>query len=263
MEQRLRSAKAFSAGYYVSFRPLCCLQQPPVYGSFSAVTDATSNRREPVKYAWVGDTSIAYQVLGSGPIDLIYMQGFLSNVELNWEHPLLARFLRELARFSRLIIVDRRGIGCSERFTPADTPPIEALVDDVTAVIDAESSDRPVMFATGDCVFIAALFAASHPDRLSGLVLYGGASTWRKTEEISWGMTGPELEKDARTVRDELGKGLWFKQANPSIASDRREIAWGGRYERLSLTPGSVYPDRYRRHPAGHSDAHASAAPDR
>ena len=78
------------------------------------------------RYAWNGDIALAYHVLGEGPIDLVYLQGYVSNVDLNWEHPALSRFLRELARLGRLIITDRRGLGCSERFTPADTPPIES-----------------------------------------------------------------------------------------------------------------------------------------
>jgi hypothetical protein len=75
--------------------------------------------------------ALAYQVVGQGPIDLLYMQSSISNVEVNWEHPMLAGFLRELAGIGRLIVADRRGLGCSERFTPGDTPPIETLIDDV------------------------------------------------------------------------------------------------------------------------------------
>lgn len=196
-----------------------------------------------IQYAWAGDSSIAYQVIGSGPIDLFYMQGFLSNVELNWEHPALARFLHQLARFSRLVVFDRRGLGCSERFTPNDTPPIENLMEDVSAVMQSVQAERPVLFATGDCAFIAMLFAASYPGRLSALVLYGCTATWRKSEQIPWGLTEAELQASNRKIRDSLGSGWWFQQANPSIESDPRDIAWGGRYERLSITPGTIYPE--------------------
>jgi hypothetical protein len=84
-----------------------------------------------VRYAWNHEVALAYQVLGQGPIDLLYMQSSISNMEVNWEHPMLAGFLRELAGIGRLIVADRRGLGCSERFTPGDTPPIETLIDDV------------------------------------------------------------------------------------------------------------------------------------
>jgi pimeloyl-ACP methyl ester carboxylesterase len=84
-----------------------------------------SVERPDIHYAWNGDSSLAYQVVGDGLDDLIYLQGFLSNVILHWEHPGVARFLRRLAEFTRLVVTDRRGLGCSERFTPADIPPIE------------------------------------------------------------------------------------------------------------------------------------------
>jgi class 3 adenylate cyclase/pimeloyl-ACP methyl ester carboxylesterase len=196
-----------------------------------------------IQYAWAGDSSIAYQVLGSGPIDVFYMQGFLSNVELNWEHPGLSRFLHQLARFSRLTVFDRRGLGCSERFTPNDAPPIENLMEDVSAVMHSVKADRPVLFATGDCAFIAMLFAATYPGHLSALVLYACTPTWRKSEQIPWGLTEAELEESNRKIRDHLGSGLWYQEANPSIRSDPREVAWGGRYERLSITPGTIYPE--------------------
>jgi hypothetical protein len=82
--------------------------------------------RPQIRYAWNGGISLAYQVVGEGPVELVYLQGFLSNVELNWENPALAHFLREFARLRPLVVTDRRGLRCSERFTPADTPPIEA-----------------------------------------------------------------------------------------------------------------------------------------
>ena len=114
-----------------------------------------SVERPDIRYAWNGDDSLAYQVVGDGPVDLVYIQGELSNVILNWEHPAFTRFARALARFSRVIITDPRGLGCSERFTPRDIPPIETLVNDLQAVLDEAGSERPAIFATGDCGFIA------------------------------------------------------------------------------------------------------------
>src|SRR4029450_12377120 len=94
-----------------------------------------------VQYAWNHEVALAYQVVGQGPVDLLYMQSSISNVEVNWEHPMLAGFLRELAGIGRLIVADRRGLGCSERFTPGDTPPIETLMYDVLAVLDEAASE--------------------------------------------------------------------------------------------------------------------------
>jgi pimeloyl-ACP methyl ester carboxylesterase len=126
-----------------------------------------------MRYAWNGEISLAYQVLEGPEPSLIYLQGYLSNVELNADHPPFARFLRELAQVARVVVTDRRGLGCSERFTPADTPALEDLLGDVTAVLDAAGCERSIVFATGDCGPLACLFAATYPDRVSGLVLWG------------------------------------------------------------------------------------------
>lgn len=105
-------------------------------------------------------------------------QGYLSNVILNWDHPSFVRFADGLSRFSRLVVTDRRGLGCSERFTPRETPPIETLVDDLLAVLDEIESERPAIFATGDCGFIAMPFAATYPDRIGASIdpARGGAN---------------------------------------------------------------------------------------
>ena len=198
------------------------------------------------RYAWNGDIALAYQVLGEGPTDLVYLQGYLSNVDLNWEHPALSRFLHELARLGRLIITDRRGLGCSERFTPADTPPVEALMGDLEAVLDAAGSTRAVIFATGDCGFIASLFAATYPERATALVLYGSASTWLRNDELPWGWTEQRLQEETVWLRDHLGDGEWMRQAAPTLFSNTRELAWAGRYERLSVAPGAVVAEALR-----------------
>jgi class 3 adenylate cyclase len=199
--------------------------------------------RTETRYAWNGDASLAYQVAGDGEVDLVYLQGYLSNVELNWEQPDFAAFLRELARFSRSIVTDRRGLGCSERFTPADTPPIETLADDLLAVLDAVGSERPVLFATGDCGFIACLFAATYPERLLGLILYGASPTWRKSEETPWQRSDRELEDSLRSVCQDVS-GYWWRRANPSFSE--HQVEWAVRYTRVSLTPGGCFADGRR-----------------
>jgi pimeloyl-ACP methyl ester carboxylesterase len=198
------------------------------------------------RYAWNGEISLAYQVVGEGPVDLVYLQGYLSNVELDWEHAGLARFLRELSRFSRLVVTDRRGLGCSERFTPADTPPIEILMGDLKAVLDTVGSERPVLFATGDCGFIAVLFAATHPERLTAVVLYGTSPRWEQSDDTPWGMTKAQLEADLVSVRARWGTGDWASEANPSLGLDRRGTEWCARYERCSIAPGAAYSEAVR-----------------
>jgi pimeloyl-ACP methyl ester carboxylesterase len=87
--------------------------------------------RPETRFAWNGDVSLAYQVCGDGSTDLVYLQGYCSNVDVNWESPSLSRFLRGLASYTRLIVTDRRGWGCSERFTPGSVPDVDTLTDDV------------------------------------------------------------------------------------------------------------------------------------
>jgi pimeloyl-ACP methyl ester carboxylesterase len=128
------------------------------------------------RFAWNGDSTVAYEVVGDGPVDLVYMPGFINNLEVVWDKPLMARFLKRLASFSRLIMIDRRGMGLSDRLSPEDLPPIEELVDDIDAVLDSVGSERAVIFGTSDCGAIAAMYAASHPDRPAGLIVYASSA---------------------------------------------------------------------------------------
>jgi class 3 adenylate cyclase len=198
-----------------------------------------------IRYAWNGDSSLAYQALGDGPNDLVYLQGFLSNVLLNWEHAAFGRFLRQLSGFARLIVTDRRGLGCSDRFTPADVPPIESLVDDLLAVLDASECERPALFATADSGFIAMPFAATYPARVAALILFAADPTYMKSEDVPWGMTEEEMHEDT----EQLCRGSWEKwwhQTNPSLCANERDLAWCLRYSHLSITPGGCLADGWR-----------------
>ena len=120
---------------------------------------ARMNRPE-TRYAWNGDVSLAYQVVGDGPTDLLYLQGYCSNVDVNWESRPLAHFLRGLARHARVIVTDRRGWGCSERFTPGYIPDVDVLTDDIQVVMSAVGSEQASILATYESAIVASLFAA-------------------------------------------------------------------------------------------------------
>jgi len=139
-----------------------------------------------VHYAWNGDVALAYQVVGAGPVDLVYLQGYCSNIDMNWESPHLARFLKGLAGFGRLIVMDRRGWGCSDRFSPTDVPPFETLTDDLQVVMDAAGSERAVIFTSYENATLVMLFAATHPERCAALVLVDPWVTWTATDETPW-----------------------------------------------------------------------------
>jgi pimeloyl-ACP methyl ester carboxylesterase len=138
-----------------------------------------------VHYAKSGDVHIAYQVIGSGAVDLVFIPGLFSNLDHNWEEPGFASFLRRLAGFSRLIVVDPRGTGLSDR--AQRHPPMEEQVDDLLSVLDAAGSRSAAFFGFSQAGPIALLFAATHPERTRALVLYATYATPVWHEDYPWG----------------------------------------------------------------------------
>ena len=123
------------------------------------------------RYAKSGEVNIAYQVLGDGLRDLVLVPGWISNIEVFWEEPTTSRFLARLASFSRLILFDKRGTGLSDRVT--DLPSLEVRMDDVRAVMDSVASERAALFGYSEGGAMCALFAATHPQRTSALIMNG------------------------------------------------------------------------------------------
>src|SRR6059058_3199797 len=123
------------------------------------------------QYTRSGDLHIAYQVMGEGPLDLVYVPGWVSHVELAWEEPTLARFLQRLASFSRLIMFDKRGTGLSDPVPLDRLPTLEERMDDLRAVMDAVGSERAALMGTSEAGALSLLFAATHPSRTAALVL--------------------------------------------------------------------------------------------
>jgi pimeloyl-ACP methyl ester carboxylesterase len=194
-------------------------------------------------YAQSGDASIAYQVVGDGPVDLVWVVGVFSNIEVMWEEPLYADFLRRLAEFSRVIIFDKRGTGCSDR-TP--TPPtLEERVDDVIAVMDAAGSERATIFGFSEGGSLAALMGAMRPDRVAATILYGTAARYLSDDDHPWGMHDwVWWMAFAQFARDHWGGDLAGQAAlwmwAPSMAGDERFKAWLERNMRLGLSPNQV-----------------------
>ena len=190
--------------------------------------------RPETNFAWNGDVSLAYQVLGHGPTDLIYLQGYCSNVDLNWESPALARFLDALAGHARLIVTDRRGWGCSERFTPGAVPDMDTLTDDVLAVLTAARSERASIMATYESTIVASLFAATYPERVRSLILVDPQVTYLPTDETPWMPSRARWQQQIKAVRDTWGTLAWWD----APAGPERE--WFARYARGSVTPGGL-----------------------
>jgi class 3 adenylate cyclase len=197
-----------------------------------------------VHYARNGDTALAYQVVGDGSIDVAFLSGFVSNLDLAWEYPPYARLLRRLASFSRLILTDRRGTGLSDRFSPRDLPPLEVLQDDLRVVLDEIGAERPSLFGWSDAGCLCALFAATHPERTSALALLNTAASGGKTDDYPWQWT--DAEWDAYLGDLAIGWGTreyadkvapWF---NPSMAGDSLAIDWWTRFSRQAASPNSA-----------------------
>jgi pimeloyl-ACP methyl ester carboxylesterase len=141
--------------------------------------------RPETSYARSGDISIAYQVVGDGPFDLVYVPGFLSHVELRWTVPSFAESLRELAAFSRLILFDKRGTGMSDHV--AGAPTLETRMDDLRAVMDAVGSRRAAIFGVSEGAPMSLLFAATYPERTAALVLRSGFPRTMWAPDYPWG----------------------------------------------------------------------------
>jgi class 3 adenylate cyclase len=191
-------------------------------------------KRPETRYAWNGEVSLAYQVVGQRDPDLLYLQGYCSNVDMNWESRHLANFLRGLARQARLIVTDRRGWGCSERFTPGSVPDVDVLTDDILAVLSEVRSEQVAILATYESAIVASLFAAVYPERTKALILVDPQVTYLPTDETPWMPTLSRWQKQIELVRDTWGTTDWWD------APHGDEGEWFSRYARASVTPGGL-----------------------
>jgi pimeloyl-ACP methyl ester carboxylesterase len=190
-------------------------------------------------YARSGDVNIAYQVLGDGSLDLVISPGFVSNVEVHWEEPRLARFQRRLASFSRLIMFDKRGTGLSDRVAVNAT--LEERIDDVRAVMDAAGSKRAVLMGVSEGGPMSALFAATYPERTIGLILYGTFPTSNRSDDYPWAPTPEERDETTEFYRQHWGHELTtLEDFAPSVADDEQFCKWFTRLMRLGASPGAA-----------------------
>ena len=194
-----------------------------------------------VRYAWSDDVAIAYQVVGDGAIDLVYLPPSFSNLDVHWEYPPHARFLERLASFSRLIIVDRRGWGLSDRVTPGSFPPLEVAADDLNVVLDAAGSTEAALFGGAEAGWIASIAAATYPDRYSALVLYQSAATWIRTADTPWNNSPEQWQVEVERWLDvgtEAFAAEWIEGNEPSLAGDPAAVRHLTRLMRGTIGPG-------------------------
>jgi pimeloyl-ACP methyl ester carboxylesterase len=187
------------------------------------------------RYAKSGDVNIAYQVVGDGPIDLVWVPGFISHVEVGWEDPSFARFFQRLASFSRLILFDKRGTGLSDRVSVKELSTLEQRMDDVRAVMDAVGSERAALLGYSEGGPMCALFAATYPERTSALVLYGAF-----TRLTDFRPSADQLQLVLDAMERSWGQESNLHQVAPSRADDQHFKEWWARYERLGASPGAA-----------------------
>jgi len=187
------------------------------------------------RYAKSGDVHIAYQVVGDGALDLVFLPGWITHVELAWEDPAEARFLRRLASFTRLIVFDKRGIGLSDRVPVEQLPILEERMDDVRAVMDAAGSKQATLFGVSEGGPISALFAATYPERTAALILYGSFA--RAGAHL---MTTEELEARLATIERDWPLSIDPTVPAPSRAVDEDYRQWWYRFMKYSASPGAA-----------------------
>jgi pimeloyl-ACP methyl ester carboxylesterase len=161
------------------------------------------------RYAKSGDVHIAYQVVGDGPVDLVLVPGWVSNVELWWEAPGWSAFMQRLMSFSRLILFDKRGTGLSDRVSVREMPTLEERMDDVRAVMDAVESTSAFLVGLSEGGPMSVLFAASHPERTRALVLYGSFPRITSTEGYPWGFAPEQVEPLLARAERSWGDGTF------------------------------------------------------
>jgi pimeloyl-ACP methyl ester carboxylesterase/class 3 adenylate cyclase len=187
------------------------------------------------RYALSGDAHIAYQVFGEGDLDLVFVPGFVSNIEHYWEMPQVPDLLERLASFARVVIFDKRGTGLSDPV--AGPPPLEQRMDDMQAVMDAAGVERAALYGISEGGPASVLFAATYPDRTSALVLYGSTPRFRTDSDISWGATDEQIELVLADVSARWGDGSLLEIFAPSTAGDPAMEGVWGRFQRAGASP--------------------------
>jgi class 3 adenylate cyclase len=192
------------------------------------------------RYTKSGDLHIAYQVVGDGGLDLVIVPGFVSHLDAAWEEPSFAHFYNQLSSFSRLILFDKRGTGLSDRVPDTAFPTLEQRMDDVRAVMDAVGSSRAALMGISEGAPMSMLFAATYPDRVSALILYGAISKGVWAEDYPWGSTYEEWEEYFEAIPQTWGTTEAGDEWAPSQANNERFKQWRARYLRLGASPGAV-----------------------
>ena len=191
-----------------------------------------------VRYARSGDVNIAYQVVGDGPLDLVFVMGWVSHLEYFWKEPSFARFLNRLASFSRLILFDKRGTGLSDPVP--ELPTLEQRMDDVRAVMDAAGSRRAALLGVSEGGPMCSLFAATYPEKAEALIMMGTYAKRVRDAEYPWGTTPAEREAFCEQIVKGWGGPVGLAERAPSAVGDHAFRQWWASYLRMGASPGAA-----------------------
>ncbi|MFN8175281.1 MAG: adenylate/guanylate cyclase domain-containing protein [Solirubrobacteraceae bacterium] len=189
------------------------------------------------RYAYSGDVAIAYQVVGEGERDFVLVPNWINQVEHLWNEPSVARWLRRLGGFGRLILFDRRGTGLSERVVPSLA--LEDQMEDVRAVMDAAGSGRATIVTLTEGSLMSLLFAATQPERVEAIVLCSPIAAYQRNEDVTWTFSSAERDAWFDQLESAWGTGRMMLYLAPSLADDERFVRWFAQLERLTGTPAS------------------------
>ena len=193
------------------------------------------------RYAKASDgVSIAYQVIGDAPRDLVWVPGWVSHVEAAWDEPTMARFFERLATFSRLILFDKRGTGLSDRVPESELPTLEMRMGDVRAVCDAVGSQRAALLGVSEGAPMCALYAATYPERTTAIILLGGFARRREAADYPFGSSIEQHTAFLREIERDWGGPVGLEIRAPSKLGDTRFRETWARYLRMGASPGAA-----------------------
>ena len=196
--------------------------------------------RPQTRYALSGDISIAYQVLGAGPFDLVYSHGWVSHLDMQWDEPHLAAFLSRLASFSRLITFDKRGTGLSDRVAINELPTLEQRMDDLRAVMDAAGSETASLLGVSESGAMCLLFAATYPKRVRSVLTFGSYAKRIRSADYPWAPTREEREAAYSEIPHTWGTTKGLEAVFPSMIGNPAFEEWLGAYFRASASPAAA-----------------------
>jgi pimeloyl-ACP methyl ester carboxylesterase/DNA-binding winged helix-turn-helix (wHTH) protein/class 3 adenylate cyclase len=212
----------------------------PAVAAIGYAGAALSSTTPETHYVQNGEVNVAYQILGEGPVDIVFVMGWVSHLEYFWKHHLFASFLEKLASFSRLILFDKRGTGLSDRVPVNELPTLEQRMEDVHAVMNAVGSKRALLVGVSEGGPMCSLFAATYPDLTAGLVMIGTYAKRIRDDDYPWAPTEEQREAFFEVIKREWGGPVGLDERAPSVANDPEFRQWWAEYLRMGASPGAA-----------------------